>query len=255
MFFIIKKILAQLLMPMNILFVSLFIGIGILWFSTKWKRAGKFILTTASLCLFLVCLEPFTALFMKGLERTYPAYKTSENKAEYIWVLGGGFTNDPEIPLQSRLCYESMYRILEGIRIYKMTPGAKLVFSGYGAGETKSMADISAEAAIASGVPESDILTFSSPRDTGDEAAKARELFNDKPFILVTSASHMKRAMILFKNQGLTPIPAPCGHYVKKRNQYSLGYWLPSPDSAKMMRRYIYEQIGILWVRLKMLFQ
>ena len=241
-------------MPMNLLFLSLFIGIGLLWFSKKGKRAGKIILTVTSLFLFLVCLEPFTSLFMKGFERTYPSYSVSENKPEFIWVLGSGFANDPEIPLQSRICYEGMYRIIEGIRIYKMTPGAKIVFSGYGGGEKISIADIGAEAAISLGVPESDIITVSSPKDTGDEAKKAKEIINDKSFVLVTSASHMKRAMYIFNNNGLKPLPAPCGHYVKKRDRYGLGYWLPSPDASKMMHRFIYEQLGLLWIKTRALF-
>ncbi len=47
------------------------------------------------------------------------------------------------------------------------------------------------------------------PKDTEEEAAAVKQAIGDAPFLLVTSASHLPRAMIFFQQEGLNPLPAP----------------------------------------------
>jgi hypothetical protein len=58
------------------------------------------------------------------------------------------------------------------------------------------------------------IITLDSPKDTEEEAAAVKQAIGDAPFLLVTSASHLPRAMIFFESR---PAPAaragqPDGH-------------------------------------------
>ncbi len=250
MFFIFKKLISSFLMPLPLLFLVSLCGAGLSRF-TNYKKTGKTLVVSAMVLLFFTCFEPFSFYLMEGLERTYPSLSTPAEPVTHVWVLGGGYANDPSIPLQSKVYPESMYRILEGLRIYRLNPGSKLIFSGYGGTKIKSVAEIGADVAVSLGVPESDIITITSPKDTREEAAEAKSLLNESPFILVTSASHMKRAMTIFSHQGLKPTPAPCGHYVKHQTQQSLSHYLPSSYSAHVMRRYTYETIGLIWVKLR----
>ena len=48
-----------------------------------------------------------------------------------------------------------------------------------------------------------------------------KEIVGKDKFILVTSASHMLRAMALFRKQGMEPIPAPTDYMVKEREGVS----------------------------------
>ncbi|SQI89181.1 membrane Protein [Klebsiella oxytoca] len=59
------------------------------------------------------------------------------------------------------------------------------------------------------GVPRSEIIVLDKPKDTEEEAAAVKEAVGDAPFLLVTSASHLPRAMIFFRRAGLAPLPAP----------------------------------------------
>ena len=57
------------------------------------------------------------------------------------------------------------------------------------------------------GVPRSAIITLDSPKDTEEEAAAVKQAIGDVPFLLVTSASHLPRAMIFFENKDCTRFP------------------------------------------------
>jgi uncharacterized SAM-binding protein YcdF (DUF218 family) len=51
---------------------------------------------------------------------------------KFVVVLAGGHKSDPAIPVTSQLSGESMIRLVEGIRILRESPGAKLILSGGG---------------------------------------------------------------------------------------------------------------------------
>ena len=59
------------------------------------------------------------------------------------------------------------------------------------------------------GVDKADMVLEVESRDTKDHPLYVQHLVKKDPFILVTSAFHMPRAMKLFAKQGLAPIPAP----------------------------------------------
>ena len=76
-------------------------------------------------------------------------------------------------------------------------PGSKLIFTG-GVSKTNtvSTAEVGARVAQSLGVPHEQIITLDLPKDTEEEAAAVKQAIGDAPFLLVTSASHLPRAMI-----------------------------------------------------------
>jgi len=72
-----------------------------------------------------------------------------------------------------------------------------------------STAEAGARVAESLGVPRSQIMTLDEPKDTEEEAAAVAKAIGQQPFLLVSSASHLPRAVIFFRNAGLQPIPAP----------------------------------------------
>ena len=69
--------------------------------------------------------------------------------------------------------------------------------------------------------------------------------------ILVTSASHMRRAVLMFQKVGLDPHPAPADHRVMRGNQHPLLKYLPSAGALQKSRRAIYEYMGLTWAKLR----
>lgn len=63
---------------------------------------------------------------------------------------------------------------------------------------TVSTAEVGARVAQSLGVPHEQIITPDLPKDTEEEAAAVKQAIGDAPFLLVTSASHLPRAMIFF---------------------------------------------------------
>lgn len=63
------------------------------------------------------------------------------------------------------------------------------------------------EVAESLGVPRSDIIVLDRPKDTEEEALAVKRAIGDAPFLLVTSASHLPRAMIFFRHAGWIRFP------------------------------------------------
>jgi uncharacterized SAM-binding protein YcdF (DUF218 family) len=71
-----------------------------------------------------------------------------------------------------------------------------------GENESRQHGRSRARVAESLGVPRSEIIVLDKPKDTEEEAAAVKQAIGDAPFLLVTSASHLPRAMIFFAMPG-----------------------------------------------------
>ncbi|STQ12920.1 protein YcbC [Enterobacter cloacae] len=131
-------------------------------------------------------------------------------------MLGGRVYLGSKLGPSSNLINNSLPRLNEGIRLWLANPGSKMIFTGAPAKTNPvSTAEAGARVAESLGVPRSAIITLDSPKDTEEEAAAVKQAIGDVPFLLVTSASHLPRAMIFFEKQGTAPASRagePDGH-------------------------------------------
>ncbi len=147
---------------------------------------------------------------------------------------------------------ESLQRLVEGIRLYNLLPGSRLILSGGTAfGDIITSAEVMKQVALELSVPENDILMEPDSMDTKDEAMLIKDMVGDEPFVLVTSAYHMKRSIALFNKHGLSPAPAPTVHYIKKRQNLSPGAFFPSYTNIKHAEIIVREKLGIAWAKLR----
>jgi len=129
-----------------------------------------------------------------------------------------------------------------------MNPSAKIIFTGAAAGNNpRSSAGVAAEVAETLGVPRDKIVTLDSPRDTHHEAIAVKHLLGDKPFILVTSANHLPRALQFFAEQHLSPIPAPANQLAIHSPLNGWERAIPSPYWLSHSERAWYEGLGRMW--------
>lgn len=232
------------------LFLSFFIlvGIGIyLWYRGYHSRAKKFFLFALA-WITLLSYPPFSALILLPLENTYPKVNLTSVHPRYIHVLGNGHTTNPNLPLSSELALVSLARVNEGVTLYKSYPNMKLIFSGYGGEDPISNARKNAQMAIALGVDTKDIIILESPKDTQDEAIAVKKIIGKEPLILVTSASHMVRASLLFRKNDVNIIEAPTDFQVKQEESL---WQFPSSYGLRRSEAAFHEYLGLLWGKVK----
>ena len=249
MFFLLKKIVGTLFMPLPLALLLSVAG-GVLLIFRR-RRAGGVLVGLALLGVFLASWAPVADGLLGPLESRYPPVldATRYPRAVAVVVLGSGYNPVPGLPVTSQLSGTGLVRLDEGIILYRQLPGAHLVVSGgsvYGSG---TIAHGYARAARALGVPASDLVKLDTPRDTAEEARAVRTLLGPgRPFLLVTSASHMPRAMRLFRLQGLKPIPAPTRYESLRENRNRFNYLVPSALQLRKTERALHEYMGLLVV-------
>ncbi len=173
----------------------------------------------------------------------------------YIAVLGSGHVSDDRMPVNSQIGGASLYRIVEAKRISNLLPNADLIILGGIGYDPIPNARIVKQVALLIDIPPQRIITREEPRDTEQEAVALFEIVKDEPFVLVTSANHMKRAISLCKRLGMNPIPAPTDYIIRNHHIKPAAAVLPSPQNLGLARTLIYESIGTLWIRIKEIFQ
>jgi len=250
-----KKVIDPLFSPLPICLELLIVGVFLLWL-TRQQRLGKTFVTMAGLLLALLGSEGFSGRLIHTLEAQYPPLTMSsiqtrltgggEGAIPWIVVLAGGVTPNPSLPIQLQISHDSRVRLLEGIRLYHMIPGSRLVLSGGIGFQLESEATVLSRLAQTLGVKKDDMVLETRSRDTKDHPRNVALIVKNDPFILVTSASHMPRALRLFENQGMTPIPAPAGHWEPKKNVWP-EYYFPGSKGTRLAELAFHEYLGLGW--------
>ena len=240
--FILKKILSFFVEPFGFVLLLFFIGLFALYRGRFTK--AKLYLSFSFILLFLFAYPPFSNLLVDNLEKIYPKYDTTDANISFIHVLGSGNNDDAEQPLSSMLNEASIKRVVEGVLLQKEYPKAKLIFTGYEGDTSVSNAEVNSKMALALGISSENMIINPKPKNTKEEVDFDKRIVDDKPFIVVTSATHMLRAIKLFKDQGMNPIPAPTDF--KKCN---IKTFLMKPDiqTFSNSQTAVHEYIGFLW--------
>lgn len=192
-----------------------------------------------------------------ALEALYPAITEAGIKElqgrpfTYVVVLGSGHVSDSRLPAISQIGGASLYRLVEGIRIFRLKDKTKLVISGGIAYDPVPNADVVAQVAEILGVPKERMILENRPRDTIEEAEQLSPLLGREEFVLVTSALHMPRAMQIFRDRGMNPLPAPTDYLIKNNTAGSPERLLPSAGNMELSKRILYEWTAEIWMHIK----
>ncbi|MEM7005558.1 MAG: YdcF family protein [Pseudomonadota bacterium] len=205
LFFVLSKLVWGLIRPETWAVLALLMALTLMW-RGRTRAAAKAL--SATLCaLKLIAIFPLADLLIGPLERQYPANPDVKDPT-HIVVLGGSEVPDLSVAWKQAQLNASGERFLAGISLAHRFPNATLVFTG-GSGALIP-ADIS-EGTIAetvflrAGVALERLLIESTSRSTAENAQNTLALLNDADNgqgLLVTSASHMPRAMASFCSAG-----------------------------------------------------
>ena len=251
--FIFKKIFSRLLFPIPLCIEVLLVGLLLLWFTRK-QKAGRIVVTLAGALLFLFSSHFFSIVLLTPLESRYPALFTGpdacaavgSSEVKFIVVLASGFSPEAGRPITIQLDESSIARLVEGVRLSKVLNCCKLVLSG-GSDSVASPARAMAQLAQDLGVGRQDMILETQSRDTDDEARLVAPIVGQQPFILVTEASHMPRAMALFRKHGTRPIADPVDFRASHSQAIVPDEVFPSAAGLSGSERAVYEYLGLAW--------
>ena len=254
MIFLLKKIISPFLMPVPAVLLLALMGLFCLWF-TRRQKTGKVLVTMSILLLGFFSYGAVSDMLARPLEQEYApiACFKSLKGVKWVVVLGGGSAVDKELPLSTYLSDASLVRLAEGVYIHKRLPGSKLIVTGRSGFEgITPVAEVMGDVAVEWGVEREDVVLEAEAKDTKDHPIYVKKIVEKDKFVLVTSATHMPRAMGLFRKHGMEPIPAPTDYMVMEREGgLTPGVFFPSAGALENAGRTVHEYLGILWAKLR----
>jgi uncharacterized SAM-binding protein YcdF (DUF218 family) len=239
--FFIKKIVSRLFFPLSLILECIIIGL-------LWPKKGKKFLLSALVLLYLFSFHPFANLLLWPLERSYAPIPVSSIRKDIrtVVVLGGGAKENRSLTPEDRLSDASLKRLLEGIRICRHLPEARLILSGGDYHGATPVAGIMNEVAMDHGVAPSRLVLEESSRDTREQARLLSIILGPAPFYLVTSANHMPRSMALFRKVATRPVAAPTD-FPALWEPFRVTTLFPQAGALGKTESAFYEYLGLLW--------
>lgn len=269
MMFALQKILARVLFPLPVFFWLVIATVIVAWRGRTrrgHRRNGwqhpllvRGLAITAVVWLFLISWNPVGDALLGTLERRHAPLKEVPPGVTHIVVLGGGAHAAAERHATVLLSRSSQGRVLEGVRLWRTAAETRvsgfpvLVFTGGLPDGRLSIAALAAETARDLGVPGEHIVTFGQALNTEAEARAVAEFLRSEntgdtaALVLVTSASHMPRAVAVFRRAGLDPLPAPAQFLTDPGGRSSWSF-LPEAGALVKTERFFYEMLGLAWM-------
>jgi uncharacterized SAM-binding protein YcdF (DUF218 family) len=211
------------------------------------SRASRILLIGAAVLAYLASIPLVGQALLRPLESRFPPLNADHlPSVDYIVVLGSGYRPHDGVSVTAALDREGLTRAVEAVRLTRSLPGARLVVSGGALRGQPPIAQGYAQLARALGVAEQSLIISDRPRDTRSESNEVRRLLGSRPFLLVTSAYHMPRAMLLMRRAGAEPIAAPAGQRVFGATPISWRSFLPGAGGLGDTVRALHEYAGIL---------
>jgi uncharacterized SAM-binding protein YcdF (DUF218 family) len=236
-FYIYKAAARTLLLPpLGLLSLAI---LGAVLIALRHRRSGWTCLI-AGLGLTWMLSVPLVADELSRLVETYPAFNpTQATTAQAIVILGGnGDRRAPEYGGQPAADLELLERLNYGAWLSRLTHLPILVTS-----DPPNVRAMAVSLARDFQTPPRWVDYLS--RDTFDNARYSVAMLRAdhvNSILLVTSSTHMRRAMAEFSATGIAVTAAPV--HLRPRHDDALFPWLPSPEGMQRSNRAIYELLG-----------
>lgn len=260
MFLFLSKLLPLFLYPLGLTCLLLMLALVLLWRRPRLAAIS----ISLSLILLLAGSNGWVSNWLVGSLEFQNLPATEVPRAEAIVVLGGA--TKPQSPPRPWVeVNEAGDRVLYGAKLYRDNQAPLMILSGgridWRGGGPPESADM-AELVRSMGVPESAILQEPNSRNTRENAVNVQQLMEARGIrriLLVTSAMHMPRSLMIFKKLGIAAIAAPTDFLTAQQDLQEPGSSLEAailnvlPDADRLHRTTLalkeYLGIGIYWLR------
>ena len=254
-----SKLLPLFLYPLGLACLLMVVALITLWKRPRWAAGA----IAGALIVLLVGSNGWVSRsLVRSLE--WQNIPPAIPNAEAIVVLGGA-TKPASRPRPGVDLNEEGDRLLYAAQLYRqqkaplvIVSGGRIRWRGKGSPESADMANI----LVQMSVPAEAIIQEPDSLNTYENAVNVKKILDSNGIhqvLLVTSAMHMPRSLLIFKHQRITAIPAPTDFSVtaddlrELRNspQNIVLNLLPDSDRLENFTRAFKEYIGLVVYRLR----
>ncbi len=179
----------------------------------------------------------------------------SKDSAYSCGILLGGFGSPDEN--ENGYFNSTADRFLQTVRLYKLGKIKHILINGGNGKKTNKKfneGEFAKNELKIMGIPDSAILFEDKSANTAENAANAKKMLDSvqlqAPYLLITSAHHIPRATVLFKNAGINTVAYPCS-YIAGRENFRLSGIIPQIEVLMRWNFYITETGGYWMYKLK----
>ena len=258
-FFILSKTVQFCIEPLN--WVIIFIFFGLLFLGLRKPHLCKRFLVFALLDLLIVGWLPTSEIFLRPLENAISKIdigKLSADEIGGIIILGGAIEGGEIAVDRGEISiYSSAERVTKAFELIRKYPDVPFIFTGFSGRITPrgvSEADAFKQLIQEQGLAGRDGYYENQSRNTYENVILIKPMIAEiekgrpvKPWLLVTSASHMYRSVQIFQKQGLNVIPIPVDYQTANSLQWTA---FDLVDGAQNWNKLAHEIIGLFayWI-------
>lgn len=218
---------------------------------TRSHRRARWLGAVLLAGLWLLGTRPVAEALLRPLEDRTPSSSPSTLRAQgvrqVVVLMGGSFPLKGEM-LSSGIGGSSLPRFMSGLELCaRLGDDCRLIFSGSASAQHAQSTDAATLQQLAHLLaPHREIRAETQSRRTADHPANVGPLVGHDPFVLVTSAVHMPRALRAFRRAGLSPIPHAVEFQV--HGDYRWDDWVPSGGNLETVDIALKEYLaGVLY--------
>ena len=224
---------------------------------SKDEKRKKRLLISAFAIIYISCNSFFVDELARAWEPVTPDYYMSNEKYDVAIVLGGIGSIDER---QKRLDFGyAGDRLFQTIELYHRGRVKQIMFTG-GSGAisypTHKEGTYVKKYLTTIHIPDSSIIIENESKNTFENAIFSKKILDSLKFsgsiLLVTSATHMPRAMATFKKAGFTNVTPYLTNRMSGPRRFDWDHcFLPNPEALGALNILIHEWIGSLAYKIK----
>lgn len=248
LFWILSKLLWELVSPVNVALILLFVGMIFIW--SRRQRLGIWLLSMGALMFLIFSVFPINVILLKPLEERFPVPQQLPENISGIIALGGSEKSVIALKRGQPSVNEAAERLITFVTLAMRYPQAQLIYaSGPGAltQQNYDPTDTARQLFEQLGLNLNRVRFDSKSRNTVENAVNSFKLLGQKAegnWVIISSAYHMPRVVGIFRKIGWKIIPYPVDYQTS-------GEWKHDWEFAKLhnfmeFSKGLHEWLGLL---------
>jgi len=250
--FWLPKLLGSVQQPLDWVLVLLIVAV--VQFGRQRDRAARRTVVAATALLAAIGIQAVPESILQRLENAYPPATRPLAEFDGVLVLGGSLDGGvAAIERGQTLLGNAAERVTAAVALARTAPNLKVVLTGYaGLDEPAGLSEAAGTVRFfeEQGLPTSRLIIEPASRNTSEIAENVKTLPDidpSRPWLLLTSAWNMPRALLAFRKVGWNVEPFPVDYQTGTTMRY-FRYSIFRGASSWTLA--LHELLGIAWYRI-----